>query len=105
MSLESLEEIGFISYSSLYMLFLAWVLIMNACDLAYTHPHISRAKWLGLILRTDPHRLMWKVMTCGCFNSQYILTILFLMGLAGIEILSGLHHLLEIVYIQARLSR
>lgn len=52
---------------------------------------------MGLILRTDPHRLMWKVMTCGCSNSQYILTILYLMGLAGIEILSGLHHLLEIV--------
>lgn len=47
---------------------------------------------MGLILRTDPHSLMWKVMTSGCSSSQYILTVLYLMGLAGIEIVSGLHH-------------
>ena len=41
-------------------------------------------------------------MTCGCSNSRYTLTVLYLMGLAGIEILSGLHHLLEIVSIRAR---
>ena len=41
-------------------------------------------------------------MTCGCSNSQYTLTVLYLMGLAGIEILSGLHHLLEIVSIRVR---
>lgn len=98
----SLEEIGFISYFSLQTLFLVCVLLVKCerhnvpCDL---HPcsHILRAKWVGLILRTDPHRLMWKVMTCGCSNSQYILAILYLMGLTGIEILSGLHHLLGIV--------
>lgn len=45
---------------------------------------------------------MRKVMTCGCSNSRYTLTVLYLMGLAGIEILSGLHHLLEIVSIRAR---
>jgi len=60
---------------------------------------------MELVLRTEPHRLMWKVMTCGCSNSQSVLTILYLMGLAGIEILSGLHHLLEIAEIRARLSR
>lgn len=37
----------------------------------YTHSHISWAKWMGLILWTDPHCLMWKVMTCGCSNSQH----------------------------------
>lgn len=38
-----------------------------------------------LFLRTDaPRRLMWKVMTCGCSNSQCTLTTLRLMGLAGL---------------------
>lgn len=34
----------------------------------YTLSNISWAKWMGLILWTDPHCLMWKVMTCGCFK-------------------------------------
>lgn len=62
------------------------------------HPLLHFGELSGwTYLRTDPHGLMWKVMTCGCSNSQCVPTILYLMGLPGIEILSGLHHLLEIV--------
>lgn len=59
--------------------------------------HTSWAKRVALILHTNPHCPMWKVIICGWSNSLFVLTIVCLMGFTGIEILSEFHYLLELV--------
>lgn len=70
------KKMSFISYYPLHP-FKPFLLLLKSCwpnvsammlHVIYTLSHILWAKWMGLILRPDPHCLMWKVMTCGCFK-------------------------------------